>query len=58
MSQLYIAIQDKYKPRPDHPHYIENVYGNINGKLLSGKRYIPCLHSYKNWKRKKWISRI
>jgi hypothetical protein len=27
-----IVIDSKYKPRPDYAHYVENVYGGIDGK--------------------------
>jgi len=27
-----VVIDGKYKPRPDYAHYVENVYGGIDGK--------------------------
>jgi hypothetical protein len=27
-----VVIDGKYKPRPDCAHYVENVYGGIDGK--------------------------
>ena len=26
-----VIVEGKYKPRPDYAHYIENVYGGIDG---------------------------
>ena len=30
-----VVIDGKYKPRPDYAHYVENVYGGIDGKRNS-----------------------